>query len=592
MHLITPLMTGVRGAKNGTVFCYERGTNTPAPVYADASGKVRRYGAIRLDALGSVALYVDRLVDVTVHDAYAAVVREWTDGRADGAVVVESDAFTGVDYETGVSAVGERTTLAEALGRALGSFGAVDWNVLVDSESLPVYVAVGDATGPLFNARAFGARGDDTVDDVGPIQVAIDAAQAAGGGVVYLPPGTYRISGTLALYGSVSLTGDNAASAKIVVTGDVPGIYTFGGDDPAALAQAHTVSCLSFKHEVTGSAYSDKPIIEMVSGSLVVSDCNFDGEFNVGNLMHIDALQAARVSGCTFLVMAPTTSAINTLNTLVPGGGVQRANIDNCVFTPLSTRDANTPLVGISRLHMEGCHFPLGSIPSGDVECIRLAGNVHGWVDGCSVTSMSMSSGTATLLFASALFDSYERIFEDCSLLDPSTPFRLYTLVDNGGDGYYSRLKTVEARHSPVTNDLVATNSGLNHPILPDVSQYGVFTVSNSVPGGVGAPESSVVIGAADTSTYSNNMNLGRTIDILYHCLVQDGFNLSENRFRNSVVPRWNFRANSVFGIRLMSARMPATAPVAGTISRLHTLGVAGGPASVNLQEREAYLLF
>lgn len=590
MHLITPLMTGIRGGKNGVVFVYERGTATPAPVWADASGKVRRYGALRLDALGSMSLYVDRLVDVTVHDAYAAVVREWTDGRADGAVVVESDAFTGVDYETGVSAVGERTTLAEVLGRVIESFGAVDWNVLVGLESLPVYVAVGDATGPLFNVRAFGAQGDDSADDFGPIQVAIDAAQAAGGGVVYLPPGTYQISSTLSLYEGVSLTGDNPASAQVVVVSDVPGIFMFGSDDPGstALAPTHSVSNLAMRHKVTGSAFSDKPLVWMISGSAVVSDCRLDGEFSLGHLIQVDALQAARVAGCTFVLAAPTTAAINTF---VAGDGVRRVSVDNCVFTPTSTRSASTPLVGISRLHMEGCLFQLNSIPSGDVQCIHLAGNVHGWVDGCSVTSLS-GGGTVTLLLASALSDPDERLFEDCSMLDSSTPFRLHTLVDNGAADYYCRLKTVEARHSPVTNDLVATNSGLNHPILPDVSQYGVFTVSNSVGGGPGPLESSVVIGAATTAAYSSNMNLGRTIDILYHCLVQEGFNLSENMFRNSVVPRWNFRGNSVFGIRLMSAHALATAPVAGTITRLHTLAIGGGPASVNLQEREAYLLF
>lgn len=46
-----------------------------------------------------------------------------------------------------------------------------------------------------FNVRDFGARGDGTTDDTASIQAAIDACDAAGGGVVYVPPGVYRVNG-------------------------------------------------------------------------------------------------------------------------------------------------------------------------------------------------------------------------------------------------------------------------------------------------------------------------------------------------------------------------------------------------------------
>ncbi len=47
--------------------------------------------------------------------------------------------------------------------------------------------------GPVANVQGFGARGDDAADDTPAIQKAIDHVQAQGGGVVYLPAGTYRI---------------------------------------------------------------------------------------------------------------------------------------------------------------------------------------------------------------------------------------------------------------------------------------------------------------------------------------------------------------------------------------------------------------
>ena len=51
---------------------------------------------------------------------------------------------------------------------------------------------------PVFDVRAFGAAGNGSANDTAPIQRAVDAAAAAGGGEVLLPPGTY-LSGTVFL---------------------------------------------------------------------------------------------------------------------------------------------------------------------------------------------------------------------------------------------------------------------------------------------------------------------------------------------------------------------------------------------------------
>src|SRR5262249_40864683 len=42
-----------------------------------------------------------------------------------------------------------------------------------------------------YEVRCFGAKADGVADDTASIQAAIDAAQAAGRGVVQFPPGTY-----------------------------------------------------------------------------------------------------------------------------------------------------------------------------------------------------------------------------------------------------------------------------------------------------------------------------------------------------------------------------------------------------------------
>lgn len=50
-----------------------------------------------------------------------------------------------------------------------------------------------------FNVRSFGAVGDGATDDSAAIQAAIDAAEAASGGVVEVPPGYYRIESGLTI---------------------------------------------------------------------------------------------------------------------------------------------------------------------------------------------------------------------------------------------------------------------------------------------------------------------------------------------------------------------------------------------------------
>lgn len=587
MHLIAPLMTGIRGGKNGTVFAYERGTETPAPVYADASGKVRRYGALRLDALGSMALYVDRLVDVTVRDADGELVRAWTDGRSEGAVVVESDTFTGVDDVTGVSGVGERTTMDEVFERLYTSSGAVDWNVMAGQVVRPVYMAFGDVAGPFYDVRRFGTRGDGTGDDTVAIQAAIDAAHVGGGGVVFLPAGTYRTSDFLVLYDSVSLVGDGCVCVGLVSTNEaVVSLYVFGSDDPAqTFTRTHTIQGITFGSDYSSGGLTSEAFVEVQAGSVVIKDCRFWGSASSGNLLSIGTSERVRVAECDFLLFQPSSSAISTLL-----GNPERVNVDNCIFRVMSlTRTAGAGMVGISKLHMEGCSFFAGTA-SGDSEAIVLAGDVNAFVDGCDFGDNYEGPGTQTLLACGNLSDSFERLFEDCSLFPAVGAFKLCTLADAGAGGtYYSRLKTVEARVAPPVEDTMPVNSGLYHAIATDASQYGVFSFYNKSAVAVAAPESTLFIGSPTFGSYSTNMNGARTIDFLFFCVTQEGFNIVENRHRNSVVPRWNFKANSLFAFRMIHARALATAPSAGDMTRLHCLSCSASAATVVAGEREGY---
>lgn len=63
-----------------------------------------------------------------------------------------------------------------------------------------------------FNVKAYGATGDGLTDDTSAIEAAVSAAISAGGGVVYIPPGTFMVRRPLVLGSNVELRGSGGLS--------------------------------------------------------------------------------------------------------------------------------------------------------------------------------------------------------------------------------------------------------------------------------------------------------------------------------------------------------------------------------------------
>lgn len=69
----------------------------------------------------------------------------------------------------------------------------------------------------------FGAVGDNVNDDTAAIQAAVNAVIANGGGTVYVPPGSYKVTATITLGASVSIIGSGKLASKFYPTTAVTG---------------------------------------------------------------------------------------------------------------------------------------------------------------------------------------------------------------------------------------------------------------------------------------------------------------------------------------------------------------------------------
>jgi len=231
MHLIAPLVAGVRGAEDGFARIFQRGTSTRATWYTDfeATASDSSGADISLDSNGGAEVYVNQLVDVTVLDVNGDIVREFTAGDAAPNVEVISESFTGTSYSGGSTGADKPTTLQAVLDRVKESFGTTNFNVLLGGVSTSMEDAVGGL--PTFinvKAAAYGAVGDGVADDTAAINAAL--AAAGSGGVVFFPHGSYLVSAGITMTTGANIMGTGMWSSIIVFSHATANCLTYGAD--------------------------------------------------------------------------------------------------------------------------------------------------------------------------------------------------------------------------------------------------------------------------------------------------------------------------------------------------------------------------
>jgi hypothetical protein len=154
----------------------------------------------------------------------------------------------------------------------------------------------------LFNVRDYGAAGDGTTDDRAAVIAAHTALVAAGGGVLYFPPGTYLLSNGYTFTASnITLAGTAASTIKIATNAAVPLlqfsnvsnvkvrdlVLDFGSQTYATASlqfdgttTAVTVDSVRFKNAKRALVFA--PSSADVVSVVRVRDCEFDSTTSLG----------------------------------------------------------------------------------------------------------------------------------------------------------------------------------------------------------------------------------------------------------------------------------------------------------------------
>jgi hypothetical protein len=239
------------------------------------------------------------------------------------------------------------TSLAAASGSSLVGYQPVGTGAVATTVQAKLRESV--------SVKDFGAKGDGATDDTTSIQNAINSVQAAKGGTLYFPPGTYNISAPLTVTGSNVMLmgaggdsfhdgGTNAYPAtKIVYTGttNTNSIVTFktinnvanskiqgGGvqnmwlDCQGTIAGGITILSANggtYKNVVvTNPTFTAYNITSYAAGTIAEAADSQDNLFIQCQFRCIDVAASAGAYGFIFTSVAPGTALANaSFNTLI-----------------------------------------------------------------------------------------------------------------------------------------------------------------------------------------------------------------------------------------------------------------------------------
>jgi hypothetical protein len=283
------------------------------------------------------------------------------------------DDLTSLDYPK-VS-----TRLTEP-GKETSTLRATDWNTLcqaaVDLRSAVLDLQESGGGGTAVNVYdvtdvAYGAVGDGVADDTLAIQAAIDACSTAGGGTVYMPNGTYLVSGFHALGGCVEL------KSNVRLVGESrAGVIILLEEDQAAFTRALvcdsgtdvTIENFTINGNKTNQAFAEEHMSGLFIGdterftarAVTLFDCVGDG-VSIWQNNEDSLFDSCYVTTCGRSGISMT------------GSGQKRVTIRNCNLSDNAVQqiDMEAPDGPFQDVVVDGCYL---AATEGAAEAIALSG--------------------------------------------------------------------------------------------------------------------------------------------------------------------------------------------------------------------------
>jgi hypothetical protein len=388
MHLVAPLVSGIAGAENGHAEIYKRGTAARATYYTGftGTGSVASGANVTLDANGGAVVYVDELVDVKVYSSLGgSSIREFVAGVGSGALEVISTSFTGTDDDASVGA-SKRTTGKSVWDLWFTQNAALDWKVKVGATTKTLPNWIGETTGMLFNVKgpAYGAVGDGVADDTSAINAAITAAGAAGpgGGIVFLPPGTYLINAALTLDAGVSLMG-SGPHATIIKMNHASNV-TVQVQNDANNARFRYISGIKFQAAQACSG----DVISVGEAFLAIEKCTFGGDGYVQG----DLIRTAGGASTGYVIVRDCFLLNGAAGSRPIQINLSKLTVENCYIYANSGTQSVALLSGES-MTVRDCYFDNSLASSGTYDCVYVDSGGTSRITECEFTA----SGGATV---------------------------------------------------------------------------------------------------------------------------------------------------------------------------------------------------
>lgn len=151
----------------------------------------------------------------------------------------------------------------------------------------------------IYNVRDFGAVGDGVTDDSTAIQAALDAANAAGGGEVYIPDGVYAIKTTLLIYSYTRLR--LAPGATLIRAATFVSMLRPGIGDVDAYDGAHDIEIMGGTWDLNARQFPS-PSNAMIFGhcrNIVVRDAQILDCYQYHGIEY-NAVQNGAILNCLF----------------------------------------------------------------------------------------------------------------------------------------------------------------------------------------------------------------------------------------------------------------------------------------------------